>query len=154
MAGSKSDYLENKIIDWFFRGVSFTPPTHLYIGLFTVALTDASVSPFTNEVSNSGTNYARVDLAPSTSNWAATNGPTTTTNPSSGTGGQTSNNIAITFNTPSASWGTVVAFGIFDAATWQGGNLLYWGDLTVPKTISANDAAPSFAISQLVITEG
>ena len=30
-----SNYLQNKIIDWYFRGQSLTPPATVYVGLFT-----------------------------------------------------------------------------------------------------------------------
>ena len=61
--------------------------------------------------------------------------------------GLTDNAAAITFPTPSANWGTVVAFGIFDATS--SGNLLVWGPITPNKTINNGDAAPSFAIGAL-----
>ena len=51
---------------------------------------------------------------------------------------------------PSANWGTVVAFGIHDAATT--GNLLVWGPLTVNKTINNGDPAPKFTAGSLSIT--
>lgn len=140
-----SNYLENKLVDHCLRGVSFTAPTGIHVALFTADPTDANSG---TEVS--GGNYARAALAPSTSNWASTGGATTTTNPSAGTLGETSNNLAITFNTPSASWGTVTHFGIYDAST--GGSLLFHGALTAPKTIGATDPAPSFAISALKLT--
>lgn len=140
---SMTNYLENKIIDWLFRGVSYTPPTNLYIGLFTAAPSDTGGG---TEVS--GSSYARVDAgASSTTVWAATNGATTTTNPSSGTGGTTSNNAALAFPTPSGSWGTVTHFGIFDAST--SGNLLFWAALTVSETVTGSTTPISFAISAL-----
>lgn len=139
---SMTDYLENKLIDHCFRGVSFTAPAALHVGLFTAAPSDTGGG---TEVS--GGSYARVSLSPSTTNWAATNGATTTTNPSTGTGGTTSNNVAITFASPSANWGVITHFGIFDAST--SGNLLWWAALTVSKTVNNGDAAPSFAISAL-----
>jgi hypothetical protein len=138
-----SDYAENKLIDHMFRGVSFTAPAALYIGLYTAAPTDAGGG---TEVS--GGAYARVALAPSTTNWAATNGATTTTNPSSGTGGTTSNNSAITFPTATASWGTVTHVGIFDAST--AGNLLWWGALTASQVVGSGGTF-SFAISALSV---
>lgn len=140
-----SDYLENKLVDHIFRGVSFTAPAALHVALFTAAPSDSGGG---TEVS--GGSYARAQLNPSTTNWAATNGATTTTNPSSGTGGATSNNSAITFPAPTANWGTVTHFGIFDAST--SGNLLVHGALTASKTVNNGDAAPSFAISALVVT--
>jgi hypothetical protein len=144
MAG-KSDYLENKFIDWLLRGQTFTAPTNVYIGLYTAAPTDAGGG---TEVT--GGSYARVTVASSLANWAGTQSAGSTT-ASSGTGGQTSNNGAITFPSPTGNWGTVTHFGIFDAST--SGNLLYWAALTASKTVNNGDAAPSFAIAALTITE-
>lgn len=141
---SMSDYLENKLIDHLFRGVSFTAPTAIHVGLLTAAPSDTGGG---TEVT--GGSYARVALAPSTTNWAATNGATTTTNPSSGTGGTTSNNVAITFPSPTANWGVVTHFALYDAAS--AGNLFFWQALTTNKTINNGDAAPSFAISALTV---
>jgi hypothetical protein len=140
--GAMSDYLENKLIDHVFRGVSYTAPSSIYVGLLTAAPSDTGGG---TEVS--GGSYARVNLAPSTTNWAATNGATTTTNPSSGTSGTTSNNSAITFPAPTANWGTITHVGAYDAST--SGNLLFWCALTASKTVNNGDAAPSFAISAL-----
>ena len=137
-----TDYLENKIIDWLFRGVAYTPATTLYFGLLTAAPTDSTAG---TEVSASGTNYARQPLACSAANWAATNGATLTTNPSTGTGGTTSNNSAVTFGVPSANWGTIAAWGIYDAVS--GGHLLFYTLQTPNKTVNNGDPAPSFAIS-------
>ena len=140
-----SDYLENKLVDHIFRGVSFTAPAALHVALFTAAPSDSGGG---TEVS--GGSYARAALSPSTTNWASTGGATTTTNPSAGAGGATSNNVAITFPAPTANWGVCTHFGVFDAST--GGNLLIHGALTASKTINNGDAAPSFAISALVVT--
>jgi len=139
-----SNYLENKLIDHLFRGVSFTAPAALHVGLYTATPSDTGGG---TEVT--GGAYARVALNPSTTNWAATNGATTTSATSSGTSGTTSNNVAVTFATPTASWGTITSFGIFDASS--GGNLLWWGALTANKTVNGGDAAPSFAISALSV---
>jgi len=38
---SISDYYENKIIDHMLRGQAFTPPSTIYLALYTVAPTDA-----------------------------------------------------------------------------------------------------------------
>jgi hypothetical protein len=111
-----TDYMENKLIDWLFRGQSFTPPATLYIGLLTVVPTDSTAG---TEVT--GGSYARVGVAGSLANWAGTQSAGSTT-ASSGTGGTTSNNGAVTFPSPTGSWGSVVAFGFYDASS--GGNLL------------------------------
>jgi hypothetical protein len=115
------------------------------VALFTAAPSDSGGG---TEVS--GGSYARVNLAPSTANWASTGGATTTTNPSAGTSGTTSNNSAITFAAPTANWGVITSVGVFDAST--SGNLLFYTNLTTSKTVNNGDAAPSFATSQLTFT--
>lgn len=126
-----TDFAENTLIDWFFRGQTYTPPATLYVGLLTVAPTDGGAG---TEVS--GNNYARVAVGSSLANWAGTQAAASTT-ASSGTTGTTSNNASIAFPTPSASWGSVTHFGIYSAST--GGNLLIYGALATAKTINAND---------------
>jgi len=140
-----SDYLENKLIDHLFRTATFAKPAGLYVALFTAAPSDVGGG---TEVT--GGSYARVNLAPLDTNWKATQGGTS--GASSGTGGVTTNAIAITFPAPSANWGTVSHFGIFDAAS--GGNLLIWDALTASRTILSGDPAPSFAVDALSITVG
>lgn len=139
-----SNYLENKLIDWFLRNQTFTPPATVYVALFTAAPSDSGGG---TEVS--GGSYARVAVSSSLANWAGTQSAGSTT-ASTGTGGQTSNNNAITFPTPSANWGSVTHFGIFDAST--SGNLLFHAALDNAKTINNGDPAPSFAAGTLVLT--
>lgn len=141
---SMSDYLENKLVDLCLRGQAFTAPATLYISLHTSATTDAAGG---TEVS--GGSYARVAVTASLANFAGTQAAASTT-ASSGTGGATSNNGTITFPAPTASWGTVSHFGIWDASS--AGNLLFHGALATPKTINNGDAAPSFAAAALAIT--
>lgn len=138
-----SDYLENKLVDQIFRGQAAPTTTTLYIGLLTAAPSDSGGG---TEVS--GNNYGRASVTSSLANWAGTQAAASTT-ASSGTGGQTSNNGAITFATPSASWGTVTHFGIYDAVTT--GNLLFWGALTTSKTINSGDTV-SFPAASLTVT--
>lgn len=128
MAGSKSDYLEDKLLDHVLKNTAYTSPTTVYVGLYTVAPSDAGGG---TEVS--GNNYARKSVTFS-----------------SASGGATANSADVTFDTPSASWGTVVAFGIFDQLTT--GNLLYWGDLTANKTINSGDTV-KFLSGDIDITE-
>jgi hypothetical protein len=140
-----TDYLENLIIDHIFRTATFTKPTALYLALFTAAPSDSGGG---TEVT--GGSYARVNLAPLNANWTATQGGTT--GASSGSGGQTSNALAITFPAPTANWGTVTHFAIMDASS--GGNMLIWDALTASRTILSGDPAPSFAVGALQITVG
>jgi hypothetical protein len=109
-----------------------------WVGLFTTApTTDASASYTGTEVT--GGSYARVSVASTV--WTAISGGSTT--PS-----QISNNAIITFPTPTVSWGTVLAVGIFDAATT--GNLLWWNTIT-SQAIGIGVVA-SFGIGSLVLT--
>lgn len=137
-----SDYLENKLIDQLFRGQAFTFPSTLYVALLTAAPSDTGGG---TEVS--GGSYARVTVTNSLANWAGTQGAGTTV-ASSGASGTTSNNGVITFPTPTATWGTVTHFAIYDAST--AGHLLWWGALTVSKVINAQDTV-SFPAGSLAI---
>ena len=136
-----SDYLENKLIDFLLRGQTFTAPTTVYVGLLTAAPSDTGGG---TEVS--GGSYARVSVASSLANWAGTQSSGSTA-ASSGTGGTTSNNNAITFPAPTASWGVVTHMAVYDAST--AGNLLFYAALGTSKTINNGDATPSFAAAQL-----
>jgi hypothetical protein len=139
-----TDFLENKLIDQIFRGQSAPTTATLYVGLFTGAPSDAAGG---TEVSTNA--YARVAVTSSLANWAGTQSAGSTV-ASSGTGGQTSNNTAITFPTPTGGgWGTVTHFAIFDAAT--GGNMLLEGALAISKTINEADTV-SFPAASLAIT--
>ena len=135
MAGSFSDYLEAAVLNHVFGATSYSPPGTLYIALFTAAPSDSGGG---TEVS--GGSYARVAVTNNTTNFPNASGTSPTSK---------SNGTTITFPTASASWGTVVAFGIFDASS--GGNLIAWADLTSNKTIGSGDTA-SFAVSSLAIT--
>lgn len=148
-----SDFVENKLIDFLLRGQALgitgasaaagTGPTSVYVGLLTTAPSDTGGG---TEVT--GGSYARVTVASSLANWAGTQGAGTTV-ASSGTGGQTSNNGAITFPTPTAGWGTVTHVGVYDATS--AGNLLFYATLGTAKTINTGDTV-SFAAGQLTFT--
>ena len=137
-AAAMSDYLENKLIDALLRGQSYTMPTTVYFALATTTGSDTACG---TEVATGS--YARVAVTSSLANWAGTQSAGSTS-ASSGTGGTTSNNAAVTFPTPTANWGTIVEFCVFDAST--SGNLLFRTALTTSKTVNNGDAAPSFAI--------
>lgn len=139
-----SDYLENKITDHVLRGTAYTSPTTLYVALYTAAPSDSGGG---TEVT--GGSYARVAITANLTNWSGTQGAGTTV-ASSGTGGRSSNNGAVTFPAPTANWGTVSHFAILDASS--GGNFLFHGTLTASKTVNNGDAAPSFAADDLGIT--
>lgn len=133
MAGSKSNYLSNEALDHFLGGPDYVRPATVYIALYTVAPTDSGGG---TEVT--GGSYARVSVTNNATNWPAAASQTK------------QNGTAFTFPQATASWGTVVAFSILDAAS--GGNTLYWGDLNTSKAIENGDVA-EFAISAITITE-
>ncbi len=137
---SASNFLEDAILNHVLRGVAFpTLPAGCHFALFTAAPSDAGGG---TEVT--GGSYARVAVTRATGSWAV---------PADSAGSQqTSNSAAITFPTPTASWGVVTHLGIFDAAT--AGNLLYHAALGTSRTIASGDSAPSFAIGAVTVAQG
>jgi len=134
--GSKSDYLERAILDHRYGGVDFTRPATVYVALFTVTPSDAGGG---TEVT--GGSYARAAVTNNATNFPAASGSSPATK---------SNGTAISYTTPAGDWGTLVAFGIFDALT--NGNLLDWGAINPTKTVQSGDPV-SFPIGSLTITE-
>lgn len=115
--GSFSDFLENELLDHVFRNSAYTPPTSVYVGLYTTAPSDTGGG---TEVT--GGAYARV---------TATFG--------AASGGAIANSSNLTFTTATATWGKILAAGVFTAAT--AGTMLAWTLLTASKTISSGDTA-------------
>lgn len=135
-AAALTDYAENKIVDATLRAQAIGTPATWYVALYTTCPTDSTAG---TEVT--GGSYARVAVTAGLTQWAGTQSAGSTI-ASSGTGGTTSNNAVITFPTPSAGWGTVVCWGITDAAS--AGNIWIYSALTVSKTINNGDSV-SFA---------
>jgi len=123
---SFSDYLENGVLNHFFRNVTLAPSAAVYLALYTVAPTDAGGG---TQVSGAG--YARQ---------AITFG--------AASAGAISNTSAVSFTATGGSFGTVVAVGVFDALT--AGNLLAWGPIT-SATIGDGDTI-QFPIGDIDIT--
>ena len=140
-----SNYLENKLVDHILRATAFTAPGTVYIALYTAAPSDTGGG---TEITIGTNNYSRASLVSSQSAWNNTQASGTAV-ASTGTTGITANTSAITFATPSGSWGTVTHFGILDAAT--AGNLLFHGALTVSQTVNTGNTV-SFAAGALQIT--
>lgn len=148
-----TDFLENKLVDFLFRAQALgitgataaaaTGPATLYVGLLTAAATDATIG---TEVT--GGSYARVAVTSALAAWAGTQAAASTL-ASTGATGTTSNNGVLTFPAPTANWGVVTGFALFDAAA--AGNMLIYGALGVSKTINNGDAAPVFPVSTLSI---
>lgn len=133
-----SNYLEEQLIKHIFRTDSYTKPTVLAVGLCLVSPDENDTGQLSlgtgQEVANSYS-YSRQVLNPSNANWS---------DPSAGTQGQTTNSTAITFTADGGNWGTVTSFFIADNASYDSGNILFYGDLSESRTI--NDRV-SFTIS-------
>ena len=139
-----TDSAENAVADAVLRGQALGAPATFYVALDTTACSDSAAG---TEVT--GGSYARVAVTSSLTNWSGTQSAGSTT-ASSGTGGQVSNNIAITFPAPTANWGTVSHFRLVSAST--GGTTWFCQALTASKTVNSGDAAPSFAIGAMTFT--
>lgn len=110
-----TDFLENKIIDHMLRNQAYTPPSTVYLALFTTAPSDAGGG---TEVS--GGAYARQAVTLSAAS-----------------GGASSNSADITFPQATADWGTVTHVALMDALT--SGNMLMHTPLDASKTINTGD---------------
>lgn len=127
-----SNYLGNKLLDFILGAVSMSAPSTVYLALFTSAPT-----PSTSGTEVTGGSYGRVAITNDLTNFPSASSKSK------------SNASAVTFASATASWGTVVAVAIMDAAS--SGNILLYATLTTPRLISSGDT-PSFAIGQLVFT--
>lgn len=130
---SASNYLETQVGTHLLRTGSWTKPSTVYVALFITNPGEDGTGG--TEVSAGG--YARIQHGPSDATWTSTDGVF-------------SNLGTITFGVPSANWGEVTGFGLYDAVT--SGNLLIIGTLTSPITINLGDLAPAFAEGSLTVT--
>lgn len=118
-----SNYLENKVLDHVLRNTAYSQPSGLYVGLFTgSALANLEAGTLTDEVSDSGTAYARKAITFG----AASNG-------------SSSNSATVTFDAATADWGTITAIAIMDGTTVGSDNVLFYGNLTTAKLIENGD---------------
>jgi hypothetical protein len=143
LTGGLSDYFSNALIDLVWRAQAFSLPTPWYVALYT-----ATPSNSGGGTEATGGSYARVSLTPDDLTLYSTQGDTSAA--SSGSAGRTANVAAVTFPSPTADWGTVVAMGILDASS--GGNLLFWHALTSSQSVVSGGPAPAFASDALGIT--
>ena len=133
---SKSDYLENLILDHVMSDGAFAEPANVYIALTTATPTDASTGATLTEANYTG--YARKEIL--------------ATDLSAAASGSKTNSAAITFAACTAGSSTIIGFAICDSGTTGAGNVLYWGTVT-SKVIDTSNTPPTIAIGALVITE-
>lgn len=137
-SSTATNYQHNKFMNFFLEGGSYTPPTSLWLALFTTIPSLAGTGGI--EVSTSGTGYARQEILSTDASWS---GP-------AGTNQEYSNAADINFAVPTGNWGTVTGAGLYDAET--GGNLCYIATLQTPKTVNNGDGAPRILAGQLKIS--
>jgi len=125
---AKSNYLENKILDYVLRDTADWAPSAVYLALHTADPTDAGSGA---EVSGNGYSRQAITFAAASS-------------------GSSASNSVEEFTASGGSFGTVTHFGIWDASS--GSNLLYHGALTNPKAIADGDTL-RFASGAITISE-
>lgn len=135
MAGSKSDYLENLVINTIIgksTDLTATVPSTMYIALLNTTANDSWQPTDTGEVplnlTPSSQAYGRFQFTNSTTNWTKA------------TTGLVQNKTTFTYTTSaSTGWGTIQSFAIVDSNSTSSGNAWYWGDLTSPVTVTAGN---------------
>ena len=125
-----SNYLEERTLDFWLKANSqtTTAPATVYLALFTsddsagATAENLEAGTLTNEVSTSGTAYARQTVTFGTIS-----------------NGSVSTNANVTFPTATANFGTITHVAVMDGSTAGAGNVLFYGDLTSTKTIETGD---------------
>ena len=128
----KSTYLSNEMLDHVLRGAAYSAPASVYLALFTDMTGVEESGTLTNELSGNG--YARKQI----------------TGLPAASSGQIASDAAIYFDPATGDWDEVVGWAIMDAAS--GGNVLYAGTLTIPRTFLSGDT-PYIAAGALIVSE-
>lgn len=126
-----SNYYEGKALDHLLAAQSFTPPTTIYVALFTTL----PANDGTGGTEVSGGAYARQAITFGTHTGGA---PATI-----------ASNALVQFPTATAAWGTIVGCALYDAST--AGNMLESGPLVTSKTVGIGDAF-SFPVGTYTIS--
>lgn len=141
MAGSKSNYLETSVLNyWLGKSFTSTAPATVYIRLYNSTVND-TVTPQTDRCA--GTGYTDQALANSSASWT-----------NSSNGGSKTNKTVIKFTSNAGGdWGTIKAFAILNTnSTSAATGVLYWADLTANQTISSGNTV-QFSTGAIVISE-
>lgn len=129
---SASNFMENTWLDHVFGKTIYTPPNNIFIGLHT---SNPGETGSAGEVATGS--YARASLANNTSNF-----------PAASAGVKTTGAVA-TFATPTAGWGDVSYFTLWDSAS--GGNCLGISNAFTPQTINTGNTV-SFAAGAITVS--
>ena len=132
---SMQNYLKNALNNHLLRTTPYTRPDNTYLCLFTTKPDKNGA----NGTEVTGDPYARVECGPLDANWDV---PDST--------GKVVSLVEFQFERPTEAWGTIVAWGLADAAT--GGNFLVVEDVTTPLEVTATSLAPVFPVGLLTFT--
>lgn len=128
--GSKSDYLENKLLDHILRGTTYTAPATVYSALFTTAPSDSTAG---TEVTQATSGYTRVATTFATA-----------------ASGSAANVSSFTFPTWAVGV-TIVGYALMDTVTFGAGNNLYYTTITTVAYVTGDQAV--VATGGITITE-
>lgn len=149
-----TNFLDQKILDWLLQGVSYTPPTTIYIGLSSTQPTQVTggSSPYWNITEISGNGYTPEGVVSNTSNWTAIS-----SEPSGGYVLQ--NGAVITFPTSTGAWNSGQPIGWFFAKDGSGAlnpgtvNALFYGNLVPNENVAQSGVSLQFPIGQLTTAQ-
>lgn len=143
MAGSKSNYLETRVLNyWLGKSFTSTAPATVYVRLYNSTINDTVTGLTDSLEGGTAANYADVAVTNSSASWT-----------NSTSGGSKTNKVVFTFTTSaSTGWGTVQSFAILDSNSTTTGNALYWGDLTTPQAVAAGNIV-RFSTGSIVVSE-
>jgi hypothetical protein len=125
MAGSLSNYGEDKLLDHVLSITSLTMPANIYAALTTVTITDSMTGATITEATYTG--YARIEVLAASLNASS--------------GGVVTNSADIVFAACSGSTSTVIGVAICDSVTTGAGNMLMYSDVTSHVVDSSNTPA-------------
>ncbi len=125
-------YSGNRVLDKNFGATAYSEPGTYYFGLSTTTIQIDG----TGGTEPSGGSYARVSLVNNKTNWSTASNASLT------------NAAAVTFPESSASWGTIVNVGLWDALTL--GNI-WWFDVLTPSRAVASSTTVLFAIGSITV---
>lgn len=140
MASGFSIYYANQLIDKALNIANFTPPTAMWVALFTdaSAATHLRNNDRVSAAEVTGLGYARVPIMGATGIdfIPAANG-------------SSSQDADVVFAAATGPWGTVYATALMDAAT--DGNVIMYDDWDTPEAIVAPDA-PRIPVNNLIVS--
>lgn len=137
-----SNYLDQKLLQYAFGNVAWTPPATVYVGLSSSQPTQVPASNW-NVTEPSGNGYARPGIANNDTSIVAVGSEPTA-------GYEVTIATAVTFTESTGPWlagATLGYFVLFDAAT--GGNVLAYGPLNPPIEVPGAGYLPDFPANQL-----